>query len=100
MTCSSARLIMSILRKMPSCFSRKISASISPPKPPRARCRAYLQCPLDNNKYRTVKANRDKDGPASGLPTDNLHQRLSEINCRLREIAKRKTNRDVEAGKM
>src|SRR4030095_10581325 len=32
MTCSSARLIISILRKMPSCFSRDISGNIFPPE--------------------------------------------------------------------
>src|SRR5207249_11607222 len=99
MTCSSARLIMSILRKMPSCSSREISASISPPKSPRARYRAYLQWPRDKNKYRTVKANRDKGGPACALHTDNLHQRLSETYCRLWEIAKRKTTRTMNHGR-
>jgi predicted transcriptional regulator len=32
MTCSSARLIISMLRKMPSCFSRERSGNIFPPK--------------------------------------------------------------------
>src|SRR5215831_4676867 len=84
MTCSSARRIISILRKMPSCFSRERSGNIFPPE-------IYLG---QNNKIHARWTNGIycvMGGVVKGQPDDGVQR--SKFN-----VQGPKTNRNIEPG--